>query len=116
VSGSVLLVLCVLLSAGASYFLKLGAMANAGKSDLTLMATNPMILLGALCYAIAFVGYMLALQKVQLSLAQPAITAGVSVVTAILSVIFLKELMSPSNWLGLVLVCTGIYLLFLGKV
>ena len=43
------------------------------------------------------------------------ITGGASVVTAIVSVMLLKENMGTVNWLGLLLVCTGIYLLFSGK-
>lgn len=115
-SGPLLLLLCVALSAGASYFLKLGAISLAGREGLWAMATQPMILLGGVCYAAAFVGYILVLQKVQLSLAQPVITAGVSVVTAILSTLVLKEVMSPVNWLGLTLVCGGLYFLFVGRV
>lgn len=115
-SGSLLLLLCVLASAGASYFLKIGAVASFGKNDLIATAFHPMVVLGAVFYAAAFVGYILVLQKVPLSLAQPAITAGVSVVTALLAVAFLGESMSAHNWVGLLLVCAGIYLLFLGKV
>jgi multidrug transporter EmrE-like cation transporter len=111
-NGPMLLLLCLLLSAAASYFLKLGAMAEAGNGDLLAIATNPMTMLGGAFYAATFALYALALQKVPLSLAQPVITSGASVVTAILSVILLRESMGLTNWLGLVLVCTGVYLLF----
>jgi multidrug transporter EmrE-like cation transporter len=114
-NGSTLLLFCLLLSAAASYFLKLGAMAEVGKGDLLAIATNPMTLLGAICYAAAFALYALALQKVPLSLAQPVITGGASVVTALLAAMILKESMALTNWLGLLLVCVGIYLLFLGR-
>lgn len=114
-SGAFILGLCILLSAGASYFLKLGAMANVG-GGLWSLALNPMIWLGGVFYVATFLGYAIVLQKVPLSLAQPVITAGVSVVTALLSVLYLKEIMSVANWSGLLLVCAGIYLLFLGKV
>jgi multidrug transporter EmrE-like cation transporter len=60
--------------------------------------------------------YALALQKVPLSLAQPVITGGASVVTAVLAAIVLRETMGLVNWFGLLLVCSGIYLLFLGRV
>jgi multidrug transporter EmrE-like cation transporter len=113
-SGAAILVLCVLLSTGASYFLKLGAMGAA--PGVLGFVMNPMIWLGGLCYAATFAGYAIVLQKVPLSLAQPVITAGVSVLTAVLSVVFLKEVMSSANWAGLLLVCAGIYLLFLGKI
>lgn len=66
-------------------------------------------------YAATFGLYALALQKVPLSLAQPVITGGASVVTAMLSVMLLKESMGFTNWLGLLLVCAGVYLLFYGR-
>jgi small multidrug resistance pump len=115
VNGPMLLLSCLLLSAAASYFLKLGAVAEIGKANLMAIATHPMTLLGALCYVATFALYALALQKVPLSLAQPVITVGASVVTAVLSVMLLKESMGPANWLGLMLVCAGVYLLFNGR-
>jgi multidrug transporter EmrE-like cation transporter len=48
-------------------------------------------------------------------MAQPIITGGASVVTALLSVFLIKETMGLASWLGLVLVCAGIYLLFYGR-
>jgi multidrug transporter EmrE-like cation transporter len=114
-NGPALLLLCVLLSAAASYFLKLGATAESVRGGLIGIATNPLTLLGATCYAATFGLYALALQRAPLSLAQPVITGGASVVTALLSVMLLKEAMGLMNWLGLLLVCSGIYLLFLGR-
>jgi multidrug transporter EmrE-like cation transporter len=115
-SGPALLFFCVLLSAAASYCLKLGAASGSLRGDLMAIASNPMTLLGAACYAATFALYALALQKSPLSLAQPVITGGASVLTALLSVTLLKETMGVTNWLGLTLVCLGIYLLFLGRV
>lgn len=115
-NGALLLLACVGLSAAASYFLKLGALAGEGKAGLLALATEPMTLLGAFCYAATFALYALALQKVPLSLAQPVITGGASVLTALLALLLLREPMGPANWLGLVLVCGGIYLLFHGRV
>lgn len=113
-NGILLLLLCMLLSAAASYFLKLGATANMG-GDLLELALRPFTLIGALCYAATFGLYALALQKVPLSLAQPVITGGASLVTALLSVLVLKEAMGPLNWLGLLFLGLGMYLLFIGK-
>jgi multidrug transporter EmrE-like cation transporter len=75
-----------------------------------------MTLVGGVCYAATFALYALALQKVPLSLAQPVITGGASVLTAVVSVMFLREAMAPLNWAGLALVCAGIYLLFAGRI
>jgi len=114
-SGPLLLLLCIGLTAAASYFLKLGATSALATGGLLAIATNPLTILGATCYAATFGLYALALQKVPLSLAQPVITGGASVVTAVLSVMLLKEAMGSINWVGLLLVCSGIYLLFLGR-
>ncbi len=119
-TGAVLLSLCVVLSAAASYFLKLGAtttgLAQGGSAGGWLqIATNPYTLMGAASYAATFACYALALQKVPLSLAQPVITGGASVVTALLAVLVLKETMGMVNWVGLLVVCLGLYLLFLGR-
>jgi multidrug transporter EmrE-like cation transporter len=113
-NGPLLLLLCLLLSAAASYFLKLGAMAS-GPGNLVQLASHPWTLLGGLCYAATFAFYAIALQKVPLSLAQPVITGGASVVAALLSVLLLREALSPVNWLGLGLLCAGLYLLFAGR-
>ena len=114
-NGAALLLLRVLFSAGASWFLKIGAVGVIGRDNLLAMATNPMIMLGGLCYVLAFVSYVIVLQKVQLSLAQPVITAGASVITVVVSTLLLKEVMSSANWLGLILICGGVYLMFMGR-
>lgn len=115
-NGPLLLLVCVILTAAASYSLKLAALAEAGRGGVIAMATNPLTIVGALCYAATFAMYAIALQKVPLSLAQPVITGGASIVTALLSVLLLKEFMGIFNWIGLLLVCLGIYLMFVGRV
>lgn len=114
-NGPVLLIACVLLTTAASYFLKLGATARPEGGGLLALAFHPHTILGGSCYAATFMLYAVALQKVPLSLAQPVITGGASVATALVSVWVLKETMGAFNWLGLALVCLGIYLLFIGK-
>jgi multidrug transporter EmrE-like cation transporter len=114
-SGMLLLVICIFLTAAASYFLKLAALEEASRGGLLSMATNPYTILGGICYATTFGAYAIALQKVPLSLAQPVITAGASVVATLLSVFLLREGMALVNWAGLLLVCLGIYLIFLGR-
>ena len=74
-----------------------------------------MIWIGGVFYSVAFLGYIYVLKVVPLSLAQPVITAGVSAVTAVVAVMFFKEQMLLSNWLGLTLICAGIFFLFWGR-
>ena len=75
-----------------------------------------MIWLGGGFYSIAFLGYIYVLKIVPLSLVQPVITAGVSVLTTVVAVMFFKEQLMSIHWFGLLLICTGIFLLFWGRV
>ena len=114
-SGPLLLLSCVALSAAASFFLKLGATAQVEGGGFVALAFHHHTMLGGFCYAATFALYAVALQKVPLSLAQPVITGGASVVTAVVSVWLVRESMGAVNWLGLALVCLGLYLLFAGR-
>lgn len=107
---------CILFSAGASVFLKLGVMELNETINFSSIIRNPMIWTGSFCYFSAFLGYIYLLRLIPLSLAQPVITAGVSIVTTLIAVMYIKESMSFINWSGLLLICSGIFLLFLGRV
>jgi small multidrug resistance pump len=110
-----LLLGCILLSAAASLFLKVGATTLTGKFTFLTLAGNHSIWIGAGFYSAAFLGYIYALRVVPLSLAQPVITAGVSAVTAVAAVFFFREVMGLVNWCGFALVCAGVFLLFWGR-
>lgn len=114
-NGFILLAACILFSAGASFFLKLGALSNYGQLDILSLFRNPMIWIGGICYSAAFLGYIYVLRFVPLSLAQPVITAGVSLITALIATLFLREQMFFLNWVGLLLMCFGIFFLFFGR-
>lgn len=114
-SGIAVLAACILLSAAASVFLKAGVSALSGPLSMALIAGNPMLWIGGVFYGAAFLGYIYVLRLVPLSVAQPAITAGVSAVTALVAVMFYKEQMHIINWLGLSVICLGIFLLFWGR-
>lgn len=111
----ILLVLCVLFSALASICLKIGVSALTQPLNFLALVTNQMIWIGTVFYSAAFLGYIYVLRLVPLSLAQPVITAGVSVVTAVVAVMFFREQMLLTNWIGLALICTGIFFLFFGR-
>ena len=113
-SGLLMMGLVILCSAGASFCLKLGAGGQArGLLDIAL---QPMVMFAAVLYAASVGAYALALQKIPLTLAQPAITAGVSIMSTLVAVAVLHEAMSMANWCGLALVCVGIALLSAGKI
>jgi drug/metabolite transporter (DMT)-like permease len=111
----ILLAACVLLSAAASIFLKIGASALVGSLSLSSLVSNYMIWIGAFFYSAAFLGYVYILRLAPLSLAQPVITAGVSAVTALFAVMFFHEQMALTNWIGLALISAGIFFLFWGR-
>ena len=105
----------MLFSASASIFLKIAVSASTKSLTLLGLVTNPMVWIGGGFYSAAFLGYILVLRLVPLSLAQPVITAGVSAVTALVAVTFFREQIQLTNWLGLALICTGIFFLFWGR-
>jgi multidrug transporter EmrE-like cation transporter len=113
--GLILLVTCILFSAGASVFLKLGAASFSGRIDALSLLKNPMVWAGGFFYGFAFIGYIYVLRVIPLSLAQPVITAGVSLITAVIASIFFREQLLLLNWTGILLVCVGIFFLFSGR-
>jgi len=114
-SGVPLLIACILFSACASFFLKLGALSLKEPQSFLTLITNPMLWVGGFFYAAAFLGYIYLLRLLPLSLAQPAITVGVSALSALAAALFLREQMSLINWAGLSIVCVGVFFLFFGR-
>jgi multidrug transporter EmrE-like cation transporter len=110
-----MLALCVLFSALASIFLKMAVSGFPQPVNILAIITTPMLWFGAAFYGAAFLGYVYILRIVPLTLAQPVITSGVSVLTAVLAVILFREQLLLINWIGLALICTGIFFLFLGR-
>lgn len=115
-NGFFLLVGCIILSALASVFLKIGATSFEGSFNFLNLITNQMIWIGAFFYAGAFLGYIYVLRIIPLSLAQPVITVGVSAITVLIATIVFREHMMLLNWLGFALICVGVSLLFWGRV
>lgn len=115
-SGSLLLVVCVFLSAAASIFLKIGASSLTEPHTFLSLISNQMIWMGAAFYLASLIGYIFVLRLVPLSLAQPIITAGVTALTVLVAVVFFREPMLLVNWAGFLLVCVGIFFLFFGRI
>ena len=93
----------------------MGSIALTETFSVSTLASNYNIWIGALFYSAAFLGYIYVLRVVPLSLAQPVITTGVSVITVLAAMIIFRESMSLINWVGLTLICVGIFFLFLGR-
>lgn len=108
------LFICVIFSSLASILLKHGAENIHQLHRIDNIITNKFIWLGAAFYALTFISYIVALRVIPLSIAQPVITTGASVITVIAAVILYNETMFIVNWIGIALICSGLFLLFYG--
>lgn len=68
---------------------------------------SPWVQLGIVCYVLAFVFWMLILDKMDLSLAFP-LSAMVYVVVMIASAVGLHETLTPLHWVGVALIVAGV--------
>jgi len=85
-------------------------------SHWTELIANPLIWLSAFFYGVAFVFYIYALKNTSLSYVQPVVTAGVSVLCVLAAVFVFGEEVLFANWIGLIVICFGIYLLGVGRI
>jgi drug/metabolite transporter (DMT)-like permease len=113
-----LIFVMVLLGAIGDLFLKLG-MARVGAASLTSPAaviatlvrafTTPQIWLGTGCLILFFVSYLLALARADYSFVSPAAATSYAVV-AVLAWAMLGEVITPTRWAGIVVICAGVLL------
>ena len=82
---------------------------NAMVSYLGVIAADPMIWLGTLALILAFITWLAILARIDLSKAHPATSFSYVTVT-ISSAVFLKEVISSLQMLGIVFIMLGIYL------
>lgn len=106
----------ILLNTAASFCLKLGATRLGALSysenfqqSLMRMAFQPYILLGIACYASSLVVWVFVLSKESVSVAYPC-TALVYILNALVAYVFLGEVLRPSQWIGLILILLGVFL------
>jgi drug/metabolite transporter (DMT)-like permease len=106
----------VLLNAGAQLLLKVGASAvgpiggwQGLRTAALPLAMHPGILGGLLCYAISVVVWIVALSRVDVSLAYPILSIGY-VVNAFVAMFFLGETVSPLRWAGIAVILLGVVL------
>ena len=71
--------------------------------------TNASVWLGILNLLLFFVSYLLLLSWADLSYVQPASAIGYAVV-AVLGYFLLGEFISPTRWVGVLLICAGVAL------
>jgi multidrug transporter EmrE-like cation transporter len=107
----------VLLNAAAQLLLKAGARSIAGFSfDLEnawniaeRLVLNPPILCGLLCYAVSVVVWILALSRVEVSVAYPMLSIGY-VVNALAAWLLFAEALSPARIAGIGVIIAGVWL------
>ena len=112
-----LILVGVLLNAGAQLLLKAGTNA-VGRFDFTLanampigakLATQLPIIAGIACYVVSVVVWILALSRVQVSIAYPMLSIGY-VVNALIAWQFFGEDLNVQRWIGIGFIIVGVFL------
>lgn len=104
---SVLVLVTVGLNTLAQTLLKLGA----GSGLLNLY-----LLLGVLVYGLSTAVYILILGKINLSVAYPTVIGLTVIATTLTGVFFFREKVSPTGWIGIGLMISGISAIAFAKV
>lgn len=112
-----LILLSVFLGAAGQILLKIGADAI-GRFELAAanlvpiglkIVSQPQILGGIACYAASLVLWILALSRVQVSIAYPMVSLGY-VVTATAAWLLLGEQVNGMRWAGIAIIMAGVFL------
>jgi multidrug transporter EmrE-like cation transporter len=112
-----LILVGVLLNAGAQLLLKAGTNA-VGQFDFTLanampvgmkLATQLPIIAGIACYVVSVVVWILALSRVQVSIAYPMLSIGY-VVNALIAWQLFGEDLNVQRWIGIGFIIVGVFL------
>jgi multidrug transporter EmrE-like cation transporter len=112
--GYLFLTLALALNATANVLLKTGAARLGGLDEphmIGRLITNYHLLAGLSLFALNVVFYVLALTRLNLSVAYPIMMAGGVVIIAAVSVLLLHEALTTRQAVGLVLLIVGIVLM-----
>lgn len=82
------------------------------KNGLIQILQNPYAWLAVTCYGLALILFTLALSKLDLSLAYPTIVSGAIILVTILSVLLFGESFTLFKAIGIMLILSGVYLLY----
>jgi len=88
---------------------QVGPIGNLGLMTLVRLFSNLRVILGFVSYGLSSVGYLLALSKLDLSVAYPMVGLGY-VLVLLISWLFLHETVSALRWLGVLLIFAGVWL------
>ena len=81
--------------------------------DLAALAGEFSVLAGLSCFGISILLYLQALANLNLSVAYPTVSLGY-VFVIIMSKVCFKEPISPTRWISVFIICTGVTLVGLG--
>ena len=101
------LAVAILLGIAGQIVLKSGAV---GAPSLTAQMLNPLTVAGLAIYGLAAMAYIVALNKIPVSIAFPSVAAGYAVV-AVLAHLLWNEPLGWPQWGGIVLIGAGIVLI-----
>ena len=106
-----------LLESAAEILFKKGAIST-GITDITManfapfilkIFSSPILWAGIAIYVFNFLLWMAVFSRIELSVAFP-VGSVIYIIVPIFSMIFLHEHVTPVRWLGIVVICAGIYL------
>lgn len=75
---------------------------------------NPYLVAGVLCSGFGLIFWIAALSKFKLSYLYP-MGAVIYILIALLGHWILKETVTPTNWIGIIIICAGVFLLNYGR-
>ena len=101
------LAVAILLGIAGQIVLKSGAV---GASSLTAQLLNPLTMAGLVIYALAAIAYIVALNRIPVSIAFPSVAASYAIV-AILAHLLWNEPLGWPQWGGIMLIGAGIVLI-----
>lgn len=84
---------------------------GAGNLNYLHLATNPMFVMGGGFYGVSVLLYVKVLQKIDVSVAYSLNSVGY-VMLLLISVLIFKEPISILRWVGVLIICFGVYLVF----
>ncbi|OGJ46957.1 hypothetical protein A2272_00505 [Candidatus Peregrinibacteria bacterium RIFOXYA12_FULL_33_12] len=112
------LILALILNAGGNVLMKVGAKDIISFKTLNFLeaiAKNYILIIGLALFAFNVIFYILALSKINLSIAYPVMVGGGFLLISLTSFLYLKESISLLQIIGIIMVFSGIILFFLNS-
>lgn len=108
-----IIVINIILGALANILLKIGSMRlpPLTVANFWKITISPIIIIGIVLFILNFPLYSLILQKMKLAIAFPLITSLTFLAATIIAVVYLKEGLSPWQYMGIVVLAIGLWLL-----